>query len=216
MAGRHAPTLSIRDYGAIHHGDKTRFYQKGRSGDCRGRRYRHPRRAVRTRREGTHQVAAADLCRPGAGRACHQAVDRCLQQGRQRRDGDRALLRRSAGADRRIVPGDAEGHDRRGAERRRFDRGAGGCLGVRRLLPVRHPLQPRRAGAVQPVRPERRSGKRPMARWRTSPGSSAGAWDPCHFNTVKPITQALRTSRVCACSPSRPPASSCRASGWCR
>ena len=62
-----------------------------------------------------HPLAAADLCRPGPGGACHQAVHRRLQQGGERRDGDRALLRRPAGPDRRVVPRHAARHHRCGA-----------------------------------------------------------------------------------------------------
>ena len=83
-----------------------------------------------------------------------RAGDRSLQQGGQWRDGDRALHRRPAGAAGRTVPRRAVRHPRRRAERRRFDGLAGRRRRVRRLLPVCLALQPRRAGAVELVRPE--------------------------------------------------------------
>ncbi len=108
---------------------------------------------------GAHQVAPADLFRRAARRARHQAADRRVQRGGQWRDGDRALLRRPAGADGRAVPRHAERHHRRRAVGRRDHGLAGRHLGVRRLLPVRHALQPRCAGAVQLLRPERDLGR---------------------------------------------------------
>ena len=82
------------------------------------------------------------------GCPCDQAADRRLQRRRQWRDGDRAVLRRPAGPHRRPVPRPAERHPRRRAVGRGDDGLAGRHLGVRRLLPLRHPLQPRCAGAV--------------------------------------------------------------------
>jgi hypothetical protein len=54
-------------------------------------------------------VAHADLCRRGAWRVCDQTLRRRLQQGGQRRDGDRTVLCRPDRPDRRIVPRHAAG-----------------------------------------------------------------------------------------------------------
>ena len=67
-----------------------------------------------------------------------------------------------------------------------FDGGAGRRRGVRRLLPVRLALQPRRAGAVALVRAQGDLGGG-LRRGRGVTWLGAGAWDPCNFATTKPI-----------------------------
>ena len=99
-------------------------------------------------------MAAADLRRRAARRLRHPALDRGLQQGGERRDGDRALLRRPARPAGRALPRRAAGHPRRRAVGRRLHGLAGRRRGLRRLLPLRHALQPRRAGALRQLRAE--------------------------------------------------------------
>ena len=88
------------------------------------------------------------------------AIDSFNKVAGKGRDGDRAVLRRPAGADRRAVPRHAEGHHRRRAVGRRLHGFADRSHGLRRLLPLCLALFARRAGAVQPVRPEAKSGTR--------------------------------------------------------
>ena len=113
------------------------------------------------------------------------AID-SVQQDRRRRDADRALLRRPAGAHGRAVPGDAERHHRRGA--------------VRRRLAWPRPREVRSSAAIFPSPAATastcrccststgwmRSGRRNTPRSASST-SRAGAWDPCHFATKEPI-----------------------------
>ena len=161
------------------------------------------------------QMAAADLCRPGARRARRQELDRRLQQGRQRRDGDRALHRRPACAAGRAVPRRAGRHHRRRPERRRFGGGTGRRQGVRGLLPLRLALFARRAGAVGLVRPEGDLGGGLRRGRRASPGSAPARGIRA---TSPPPSRSSRSpiSRACASTPSRPAASSCSNSAWCR
>ena len=165
--------------------------------------------------QSADQVAAADLCRTGALGARDQELDPVVQQGGERRDGDRALHRRPAGAARRAVPLRAGGHDRRRAERRRFRRRSGRRQGVRRLLPLRLPLFARRAGAVALARAEgdlggglRRDSRGDLALDRLL-GSRATSARPSR-SARSPIC------RACASTPSRPAASSWRSSASCR
>ena len=103
-------------------------------------------------REQSDQVALADLLRRTPRCARHPAANRGIQQSRAWTDGNRTLLRRPAGADRRTVSRDAKRHHRRGPERRRNHGVTGGYQCFRRLLPVFHPLQPGPAGIVQVLR----------------------------------------------------------------
>ena len=132
-------------------------------------------------------LAHADLCRPGAGRACHQARHRPVQQDRRRPDADRALLRRPAGADLRAVPRHAARHHRRGAVRRRLH-------GSRRprctVFGGYFPFACRYSLDV-PVLFNQYGLKEIWDEEYAKVGVkhiSAGAWDPCHFATKEPIS----------------------------
>ncbi len=120
-------------------------------------------------RAGADQVAVPDLCRLDPGRARDQAGRRLHQRRGERRDGGRTLLLRPDRADGRAVPGAAARHPRRRPFRRRLDGLADAAAPVRRVFPVRDQAHPRRAGAVQPVRP-RRYLARGIRRRSASPG----------------------------------------------
>ena len=119
--------------------NSTRISEESRPRRRRGGRRLDAGRALR-QGPGADQVAAADLRRRAARRLRDPALDRGLQQGGQRRDGDRALLRRPAGAAGRAVPRRAARHPRRRPVRRRFHGLAGRRGDLRRLLPLRHAL----------------------------------------------------------------------------
>jgi hypothetical protein len=154
------------------------------------RRPRWPRPTCQSAR-CADQMAHADLCRPGARRARHQAVDRRLQQGRQRRDGDRALHRRPARAAGRTVPRRAAGT----IDAAQSDDDSMASPVDVKMFGAYFPFASRYSLDVPALWQwyglkeiwEEAYGEVPGVTWL-----STGAWDPCNFGTTKPIRQPRR------------------------
>ena len=195
---------------------KREFLKTAGAGDrVRGRR-RHDRpRPTSCGRRAPIRWRLQTYAGAGAGRARHQALDRRLQQGGQRRDGDRALHRRPAGAAGRAVPRRADAARStppRATTIRWPRRSTSRCSRAYFPFASRYSLDVPALWNWYGLKEiwEEAYGEVGGVTWL-----STGSWDPCNFATTGRSARSP-TCRGCGSTPSRPAAASCRASASCR